>query len=130
MAKVLFNENKSRDLMAGFLEDLWEHCKERFSPDGFEGLSCLLDLAINNPGFEDDWREIYLLIFGKPFSDETLLTEEEVFTAMIEFVAQYLFKWEYDVSEVLNLLFIMRYKPEEAKKEWTVWNEVVDFFRK
>lgn len=130
MAKVLFNENQSRDLMAGFLEDLWEHCKERFSPDGFEGFSAFCGVLNSDPGFFGTWRKSCLKTFGKPFSDETLLTEEEVFTAMIEFVAQYLFKWEYNVSEVLNLLFIMRYKPEEAKKEWTLWNEVVDFFRK
>src|SRR3972149_7062145 len=126
MGEKLFSENQSRDLMAGFLQDLQKHCKERFTPEGIEEFENFLFIPFGDPGFPEDWEESYERTFGMPFSDDTLLTEEEAFTAMIEFCALHIYQWGFGISEVLNLLFLVRYKPDETQKERALWKEGVD----
>src|SRR3972149_6983128 len=125
MGERLFSENQSRDLMAGFLDDLWKNSKERFTPVGMEEFESFLSFLFGDPAFPLDWKKSYERNFGMSFSDDTLLTEEEVFTTMTEFCAHYTYHCGYDISEVLNLLFLVRYKPEETQKERALWKEGV-----
>lgn len=114
-----------KELMAAFLESLWKKCKERFTEKAMNEFGGVLGCIFSDPGFDDDFRESYAYTFGKQYSDDLLLTENEAFTLIIEYCAKYIYDCSYDISEVLHLLFLVRYQPKDAQKEKTLWKETI-----
>jgi hypothetical protein len=58
------------------------------------------------------------------------LTEEEVFISMVELCALNIYKYDYHIQELLDLLFLMKYKPDEFKEELFLWRKILDQYAK
>jgi hypothetical protein len=70
-----------------------------------------------------DYEEIYEKISGNPSSDDLWLSEEILFTLIIDVCAAYIYAWNFKMKEILALLFAMRYNPENHKKDIAIWKE-------
>lgn len=125
MEKIKLNPHQSFSSVMYFLDSIWDHRDDRFSSKGKNELGAFVGSFFNDPATPEDWRDIYKTTFGKTLSRDDLLSQEKLFTLTIETCALFLYRWGYGVSEALNLFYLMRYKPDECKKEWGLWQQAV-----
>ena len=108
-----------------FLDSVWKDCKNRFS-DGGNELGSFLNQFKTDSATPKNWQETYKLTFGKSLSVDDLLNPEKVFTTMVELSSLFVYKFEYKILELVNLLYSIRYKPDEHKKEYELWQQAVE----
>lgn len=118
-----FSEYGAFSLAHRFLDSLWQTCRHFFSQDGAEEFACVVSDFDGEPAAPADWATAYRRSCGKIFTDETLLTEQEVFTCMIDYVGQYWYGWTLNLQETLNLLLLMRHKQEAYAFQHNLWEE-------
>ena len=82
------------------------------------------DLCMNST-YDELYEETYEKISGIPRRKDLYLTEEELFTLMIEICALHICQWGFKMKEILALLFAMRYSPENHKKDIAIWKEIL-----
>jgi len=124
-----FNDQRSVDIIGDFTSSLWEHCKERFSPETVETLAIYLTILFGDPGTLGTWKRAYAAAFGHPFSKEKFLTEEEIYISMVELCAMYVHKYRFELNPLLDLLFAIKYRPEEFPTESAFWKDSVALFK-
>jgi hypothetical protein len=120
-----FDEKTSRELVIRFLNRLQIECKNQLSLTGQERLGYLINLLSNDPIGTETWKTTYQMTFDKSFEPQVLVSEEEVFTTLIGFCARQTHSWKFNLTGLMDLLFLIRYRPQEHKKECTIWKEVV-----
>ena len=120
-----FSELDGFDLSIDYIERLLNECKHLFSEDGVVEFGIFSSIFSSDPGSSDLWRYAYQRAFGKVFSEKTLLTKEEVFTCMIDYVAQYCYGWTFNLREAINLLILIRHKPDTYEFERNIWKQEV-----
>lgn len=72
-----------------------------------------------------DYEEVYEKISGNSSFDDLWLNEETLFTLVIDVCAAYIYAWDFTMKEILALLFSIRYRPENHKKDIAIWKEVL-----
>jgi len=100
-------------------------------------LSFTKDLSEKNPSFSklfnhlkdssgafEDWKNNYLTVRGRTLSPEQLLTQEEVFTTLIELCSLYIYKFGNDFRDILRLLYLIRYVPEHHEEQ-RLWEQTI-----
>ena len=125
MSHKKFDEKTSKELVIRFLNGLQTKCKNQFSLTGQERLVYLTNLLSNDPIGTDIWRTTYQMTFDKSFEPQLLVSEEEVFTTLIGFCARQTHSWKFNLTGLMDLLYLIRYRPQEHEKECTIWKEVV-----
>jgi hypothetical protein len=123
MSEMKFPPSESFSIMLFFLDTIWDYRQGKFSEFGEDELGAYLGYLFIDPGTSEDWSECYKIVYGE--SENELVSQEEVFTLMLEFAAQYAFKKIYRVDELLEYLHMIRYRPNEYTKEWSWWNRAV-----
>ena len=123
MEKVKFNPNVSWGITICFLDYIWDHRHERLPPTIEYGFGTYLGNLNNDPAAFDFWMDNYKLVFGRTPAKNDLLTEEEIFTAMIELSAR--FSYLDGLFDLVNFLHSMRYNPDEYHKEWGFWKKAL-----
>ncbi len=129
MQQRQFTTRESLDLVFTFTDALWRECKERFSEDTLEDMGNYLGALHGDPAIPDDWKEAYSRAFGREYpSDRPPLNETEIFTTMIEICAMYIYRFQFKLEELLQLLFLMRYRPNDYVKECALWQEGIQYY--
>ena len=124
MSNKKFNGKKSCEIAIFFMNKLQVECVDKFSVAGLEGL-CRVIQELSCDATCELWRTTYQKTSGLPFTEQVWITEEEVFTTLIALCARQMFAWEYDLRELIDLLFFMRYQSEKHEKECKIWQEVI-----
>ena len=88
-------------------------------------LGCVGELSTNSIYYKKD-DKIYENSSESLDRGDFYLTEEELFTLVIELCAMHIYKWNFRMKEVLALLFAIRYSPESHKKDIAIWKELVN----
>jgi len=83
------------------------------------------DLCMNST-YDKLYEETYEKISGTPRRKDLYLTEEELFTLIIEICALHIYQWGFKMKEILALLFAMRYSPENHKEDIEIWKELIN----
>jgi hypothetical protein len=125
MTHKKFDEKKSRELVVCFLNRLQTKCKNQLSLTGQERLLYLINLLSNDPIGTETWKTTYQMTFDQSFEPPLLILEEEVFTTLIGFCARQTHSCKFNSNGLMDLLFLIRYRPQEHEKECTIWKEVV-----
>lgn len=111
-----------------FLRDIWDNfdCKEKyFSYKVYDEFCAFLGMLSADAAVPKDWECAYAMAFGKTLEWETFLTEEEIFTTMIQFLIFYIYEYERCHQEILHYILKIRFQPEEHGKEWELWKEMI-----
>ncbi|VHO04425.1 hypothetical protein [Candidatus Rhabdochlamydia sp. T3358] len=125
MSNKKFDEKTSREIVVHFLNRLKTECKNQLSLTSQERLHYLINLLSNDPNGAETWKTTYQMTFDKSFEPQVLISEEEVFTTLIGFCARQTHSWKFNLTGLMDLLFLIRYRPQEHEKERTIWKEVV-----
>lgn len=132
MSDKKFDAKKSSEIALSFLKKLQTDCASRFSEAGLEGIRRVIEALSYETTTSELWKTTYQITFGEPFTEQVWISEEEVLTTLISLCIRQMFQWEYDLMELIDLLFFTRYPPEENKKEyekeWVLWKEIVTIF--
>ncbi|MCF7852464.1 MAG: hypothetical protein K9M07_04395 [Simkaniaceae bacterium] len=110
MTQTLFNEEQSRILALSFMQKLAEEYSSAFTEEGLSNLLKGIDCCLSDPLYPEAWRETYEVAFGQSFTPETRLTQEEIYTNLIEFCVRFIYDWGIDLSETVRQLFTIRFE--------------------
>ncbi|VHO04424.1 hypothetical protein [Candidatus Rhabdochlamydia sp. T3358] len=112
---------KVEALIESFMDKLcWEEYRYQLPEDEIESfITYIGDIPMY------DYEEIYEKISGNPSFDDLWLSEETLFTLVIDVCAAYIYAWNFTMKGILALLFAMRYSPENHKKDIAIWKEVL-----
>ena len=72
-----------------------------------------------------EYEEVYEKISGNASFDDLWLSEEVLFTLIIDVCAAYIYAWNFTMKGILALLFAMRYNQENHKEDIAIWKEVL-----
>lgn len=125
MSHKKFDEKKSRELVICFFNRLHAECQPLLGSTKLERLRYIVDLFGNDPTGPEIWKTTYQMTFGKSLE---LISEEEILTTLIGFCAKLTHSWEFNLTGLIDLLFLIRYQPEKNEKEYTIWKEVIASF--
>lgn len=126
MTALQLNPDQSLSAIVFFTNYLWEQRAARYFYIDPEEFTDYVSYLSGDPATSDDWLAIYAATFGKRIcSCHDLLTEEEIFTTMIEMCAWYIYHFGDNYLSILKLLYSMRYCPEEYQVEWQLWQRAV-----
>ena len=127
MSELLFNPDRGFTVVSFFLRGIWDTVREDFFHkdrewgDFGDFAGCLSD----DIATFHDWERCCQKAFGEFPTKTTRLTQEELFTSLIELCAFYRYNFDFAIADVLELLHSMRAKPDKYKKEWNVWKEII-----
>lgn len=126
MGKKGLKMQKFAALIENFMREIGLKYRDRLLDDAINELIIYFgDLSLNTAYYEL-YKETYEKISGTPGQEDLYLTEEELFTLVIELCALHIYEWDFRMKEVLALLFAMRYSPENHKEDIEIWKELVN----
>lgn len=126
-----------------FMSKIWEEYKDQLPEDTVDELvtflgdpatlentietflGCVGELSTNSIYYKKD-DKIYENSSESLDRGDFYLTEEELFTLVIELCALHIYEWDFRMKEVLALLFSMRYSPENHKEDIAIWKELIN----
>lgn len=116
----------SAGLMYPFGRKIRENCGDKFSAKDLDELGRFLGVFSSEGEDGAEWEDTYEKSTGKLFSNALKLLEEELLTNIIASMGKYIYSWGFDIPQFLDLLFKMRYKPEESEKEISIWRQELE----
>jgi hypothetical protein len=111
-------------LIPRYLRRLSEERASYFSEEGLEQTGdYVLDLSAD-PAFEGNLLDhVYVVAFGIVCDLDPEMSIDSIFTLMIQHCAYFVFGFNYGSKELLNYLFLIRYKPGFYQYENQMWIE-------
>jgi hypothetical protein len=126
MEQLLFNAQESRLIAISFVQKLLEEFGAEFTEEGRAHLLKAFDCLINDPLYEEVWRETCEVVFGRVFTPKSLLTKEEIYTNLIEFCVRFIYEWGVDLSEAVRALFKIRFNRDDGFLELKQYQAFLD----
>jgi len=125
----LFTPHDSRKCACLFLEKIAAYHEghgDWFSPKGMEQLRFAIKSFFKDSATEHYWTESNEISFGVPFIQESRCNEIQIYTMITALCARCTYELGVDLSEMLKLLFSIKYLSKDFPREYALWRAVID----